>query len=688
MADKPQKEQRKFQVFTWVVAAIFALLILRLFFLQIVNAQIYAEQATSNYTRLITQPARRGDISDKQGRVLVTSQPVFVVSIVRLQQEPPPETLDLLAELLGDPEITATAIAERLASAGPKYRPVEIKRLPWSPATLQVIARLEEHREELPSVEITTEPMRYYPYGGLAGHVLGYVGNISKEELETYQEYEYGINDVVGKSGLEKIYEHYTVNGREIGLRGQRGFRQVVADAYQRPIGEIVNVPPLPGNNLVLTMDLDLQQALEQSMEEVIAGLQENNPGAGGAAGVVLDVRTGAILAMASKPDLNPGDFVDGLDKTEQAYYNDHPLRPYTNRAVQGTYPPGSTFKMITGMAALEEGVLTPSDTITCPGYYWVKPYIACWKVHGSGVNLYRGLGESCNTYFQNAGYLAGIEAIDRVAREFGLGVSTGSRDILGEAAGVLPTPEWKKEYYTAYYNDLFPQELAKLEEKYSARLAAAGPEEKAAIQKQYENDLARLKADQQIRFNFDTQWQIFDTLNTSIGQGVSSYTMLQLANYVATLANGGRRMRPYLVQKIVSPSGETLATFGPEEIQQVQVSARTMAEVRQGMLAVTQPGGTAYSVFRDFPPEIKIAGKTGTAQTGRRDARGNELQHGLFVSFAPFDAPQLAVAVVIEYGESGSGSAARVVKGVYETYFGLRQPEKEISSLSPSVRN
>lgn len=667
-----KENQWRFTFFTVVTIAIFAVLGLRLFFLQVLYAMDYQVKAENNYTRLVPLPARRGDILDAQGQVLATSKPEFVISVVRFSGSPDDAVLNLLAELLDDPELTPQAIKAKVEAEGSGFRPVEIKRLPWSPEALAVISRLEERREDLPGVEIREEPMRYYPNGALAGHLLGFVGKITMDELQAYRDRNYGINDIIGKSGLEKLYEAYQAGNREIGLRGQKGFVHVAVDARNRVLGELLRIPPLPGNNLVLTLDLDLQRALEESMDAVIAQLREKNPLAGAGAAVVLDVRTGAILAMASKPDLNPNDFVDGLSPTELAYYNDERLKPYNNRAVQGTYPPGSTFKMITGMAALDTGAITPDTTITCPGYYWIKPYIKCWDVHGPGINLYRGLALSCNTYFQNAGYLAGIEAIDRVAREFGLGGPTGARDISSEATGLLPSPEWKRQYYSAYHQNNLTRQLQALEEKYEARMAEAAPEERAALEREKQQEEARIRSQYQIQSGFDTRWQTFDTLNTSIGQGANSYTMLQLANYVATLANGGHRMRPYLVQKILSPQGEVLAEFGPEEIHRVQISDRVMSEVRYGMLQVTQPGGTAASLFRDFPPHIKVAGKTGTAQTGLRDAEGKELQHGLFVTFAPFDAPQIAMAIIIEYGESGAGSAAKVARAVYQQYFGL----------------
>lgn len=683
-----RKLDEKLTAFFIAIVIIFGVLIFRLFELQILRGEAFQAKAEANASRLIPIPARRGDILDRYGRVLATSRPVFVVTLNTYGLANEDEVINRLAALLGNPEITPDSIKELVRANPRRYEPVEIVRLPWGePGSMEVVTRIEERREELPGVAITTEPMRYYPYGSLAGHVLGYVGRIDKEELAQFADRKYGINDLIGKTGLERLYESYPVGEEDFGLRGQKGMQRVEVDVQNRPVGDPVPIiAPAPGANLVTTLDLRLQQTLERSLDAVIAEVKKKNPKAGGAAAVVLDVRTGAILAMASRPALNPNDFVDGLSRQERAYYEDDRLRPFMNRAVQGTYAPGSTFKMITGMAALEAGAITPDFTVTCTGRYWQPPYIKCWAVHGR-VNLYRALAVSCNTFFQHAGYLAGVERIVQVAKEFGLGEKTGARDITGESSGLLPTPEWKREVGAAAAKRDYARRQQELEEKYRALLAQAsdaGERERLLRQKEQEERI--LAANFQIEYNFQTTWQPFDTFNISIGQGASSYTVLQLANYVATLANGGQRWQPYLVQRLVTPEGRVVAEFGPRLQHRVNLSPKTLAEVRWGMRQVTQPGGTAGFLFQDFPPEISVAAKTGTAQTGLASDDPRKDFHGVFVGFAPFEKPQIALAVLVEYGESGSGSAGKVARDVFRAYFGLDKETAQSPSRPGSV--
>jgi len=683
-----RKLDEKLTAFFVALVVVFSVLVLRLFDLQILQGSVFQARAEANATRLIPIPARRGDILDRNGEVLATSQPVFVVSFspFGLSEEDVNQVASRLASLLGNPEITPETIKQMIAEQPRRYEPVEIARLPWGePAAMDLVTRLEENSADLPGVSISTEPVRYYPYGPLAGHVLGYVGRITREELEQFADRKYGLNDLIGKIGLERLYESYPVEEQDYGLRGQKGVQRVAVDARNRPVDDPEPViAPAPGTNLVTTLDLKLQQVLEQSLDRFIAAAREKNPKAGGAAAVVLDVRSGAILAMASRPVLNPNDFVDGLSAQERAYYEDPRLRPFLNRAVQGTYPPGSTFKMITGMAALASGAVTPEFSITCGGRYWQAPYIKCWDTHGK-VNLYRAFAVSCNTYFQHAGFLAGVQEIVRVGRECGLGEKTGARDVTAEAGGLLPSPEWKRETWAAGLERDYAQKRKDLERKYQDLLAGAGPEEQKRLLRQKEQDEKLLEAEFRINYNFHTKWQPFDTFNLAIGQGASAFTMLQMANYVATLANGGQRWQPYLVQRLVTADGRTVAEFGPQLVHRVELEPEVLAHVREGMRRVAQPGGTAASLFADFPAHLQVAGKTGTAQTGLATDDPNKDFHGVFVGFAPFDRPEIAVAVIVEYGESGAGSAAKVAREVFRAYFGLDRATGPAGEQAPS---
>ncbi|MHB1420785.1 MAG: penicillin-binding protein 2 [Bacillota bacterium] len=676
--------QRKLTIYFWVVFAVFLIMAGRLFYVQVVNAAEFQAQSEDNMTRRIAIPARRGDILDRRGEVLATSKPAFSVAVIEPDFIKAGNPVNKLAEILGDPEITPEVIKEKLSSQLHRYEPVVIKRLPAGDDAMRVITRLEERRQELPGVVIIEEPVRYYPNGSMAGHLLGYVGSINERELDQYQEYNYAIDDKIGKSGIEKIMEVFDLNGVDIGLKGQKGWQQVEVNAKNARVGEKPLIPPTPGNSVELTIDAKLQQVMEKTMDEVIVDLKKSNPKAGAGAAVAIDVRTGAILAMASKPDFYPSDFVDGLKPDRAAYYSDPKLQPYTNRAIQGTYAPGSTFKPITAMAALDSGAIDTSMTIICNGKYWMPGGAKCWSVHGV-VNLLKAIAVSCNTYFQNAGYLAGIDRIAEVGREFGLGQKTGAFGLLGEQTGTLPSKEWKKQTKSVQVNQTYDRRRTSLEEKYSQALSGATSEkQKEQLLKAKQSESNQLEAQYKIDYNFETNWQNFDTFYTSMGQGYSQYTVLQLANYLATLANGGQRWRPYLIQKVLSQDGKVLETFKPQLAEKVKVKPETMAIVRQGMLAVTQPGGTAGYMFADFPASIQVGAKTGTAQTGLKGDNPDKDYYGVFIAFAPYDNPQIAFAGVMEYAQHGGNSAGKVAKAVLQEYFGLNKSDSQEQQIYP----
>ncbi|HHT63067.1 MAG TPA: penicillin-binding protein 2 [Clostridia bacterium] len=598
---------------------IFIVLGMRLFYLQVVRADTFEDLADKNKFRIVSIPARRGDIYDRDMEVLATSKPVFSVTLTGSEIAEKENVAAKMAEILDDPEITQETILQALMEQHRPYEPVIIKRLPYDEG-IQMVTRIEERREELPGVEIREEPMRYYPLGSLAGHILGTVGLISKEELEEYEEYNYGMNDWVGKTGLEKVFEHYTQDNKEIGLRGKAGADQVEVNAKHQPVSTWSHKDPVPGNSLVLTLDTDLQSVMEKSMTEVLERLQKDQPKAKAGAAVLINVKTGAILAMTSTPFLDPNDFANGLSKDKVAYYWDENLKPTFNRAISGTYPPGSTFKPVTGVAYLSSEKAMPSNTVYCGPSAWVKPRAGCPRAHGA-VNLYKAMAVSCNTYFQEMGYRTGIDRLYQTGKELGLGQLTGI-DLPGEAAGLLPNKEWKESSFKGW----------------------------------------------------ESTWRIYDTFYMSMGQGYNSYTPLQLANCVATIANGGNRMKPYLVDKIISPDNKVLKQFEPTVLNKLSASSQVLDEVKKAMRAVVEPGGTAYSIFRDFPPEVKVAAKTGTAQTGLPGDDKDKDYHGLFVAFAPYEDPEIAFAGIVEYGYHGGSSAGYVAKAVFEEYFGLKR--------------
>lgn len=678
-----KKLQKRLTIYLAIIIAVFVVLIGRIFYLQVINAQEYQTQSEENRIRILSKEARRGDIISADNQVLATSMPVFKIALSHIaDKEQLQFAIDNLVEILDDPEITEEYIREKLSTNTRRFEPVEIVALPWDEEGIEIITKLEERRGELPGVVIEEVPQRYYPFGEMAGHILGYVGQINQRELELFSEYQYGLNDKIGKTGIERIAEIKDIDGNVMGLRGKKGVQQVEVNASNRPIRELVNIPSTPGNNVVLTIDSNLQRVMDEAMDEVIEKVKNENPKAGAGGAVVIDVNTGAILGLSSKPDMNPNDFVDGSFREKQDYYNDSVLNPEFNRVTRAAYPPGSTFKMITFMAALEEGVVNLNDTIVCGGAYWRPPYIRCHGVHGR-VNFHRGLAVSCNTYTQNLAYLTGIDRIIDVAEQFGLGQKSGSPDLIAEEGGILPTPEWKKTVNDILVRRKYERKRDEIERKYqNLRGEASTFEEFQELDRQKDRELSNLEAQFRIDLNFETNWHPFDTYNTSIGQGSNNFTVLQLANYVATIANGGKRYTPYLIDKIVSPNGDIIIDYEPEVAHVVDLSPETIAEVQRAMQAVTEPGGTAYHVFSSFPENIKVAAKTGTAQTGRAGDDRSKDFHGVFVAYAPADNPQIAFAGLIEYGRTGGGSAGIVAKAVFEEYFGLNVPEIEMEEI------
>ncbi len=652
------------RIYTVLMFLVIGVLIARLAWLQLVDTEIYASRADAQRNRLMTITATRGDIITSDGTVLVTDRPSYQLTVeylsMRADGEYNEELIDRLVGIVQDPELTAEKIKEICdANSGFLYKPVVLKKN----LDVATVSRIEANRDMLPGVTVEAVPERTYLYGTLASHVLGYIGEINQSELdeatlkaeESGEELLYKMGDYVGKVGLENYYDEV--------LRGTDGYRQVEVNAAGRPVSDVNVIEPEAGNSLVLTIDADLQQALEEALDNTIASLQSQSRSdkAGAGAGVLLDVKTGAVLAMASRPD----------DNVAQQ-----------NRAIQGRYIPGSTFKPVTAIAALESGVVTDTEYIYNPGKYWIAPYIKTTAPIGD-YNLYNGMAKSDNVYFQELGRRAGIDNIAKYGEMLGLEGPTGI-DLAYESNGEratqgLPTKE-KREMYqkmAAETSDLlFDKKIAALEEEKAAALAAAETEEeKKKLERRYNSSITIAKSDKLINHRWNSEWHAADTFNVAIGQGRQNYTPLQLAVYVSAIANGGKVHEPYVVKEIQNNAGEVIQTTEPVVRQTAEISEDTMVKVRNAMCQVTAPGGGAYSLFSHFPENIKVAAKTGTAQPGGMGYRvgGKEYYDGLFICFAPADDPEIAFACVMEYGYSGSGSAGRVAKTVLEEYFGLR---------------
>jgi penicillin-binding protein 2 len=662
--------EKKLRIYGYVVIFLLALLGARLAVVQLFNNESYQTQAKENRIRLLPIKAPRGEIYAAQGELMAGNEIVYSLSLSYLDSNKQKMVVDNLLPLLQEyyPEVTREFIEEKLEMQKIRlYEPITILHdIPWN-----LVVKLEENRQELPGVSIVVEPLRSYPQGGLAGHVLGYIHSIDQSELQNTAGGEYSINSLIGKSGLEKQYEEL--------LKGKDGARNVEVDARGRPIRDLVTLEPEAGSNLHLTLDLELQQVLQKSMENTLAQLQKRYPKARVGSAVLMNVKTGGILAMCSSPTMYPDDWKGNISSKRAEYYfpqteSYDPMQPgaVTNRCIQATYPPGSTYKMITGMASLDKEATNPSkDYVRCTGNYWIAPYIKCWSVHGN-VNYYSAMAGSCNVYFQEIGRRAGPQEIIRVAEQFGLGAKTGI-DLPYESSGLLPSPEWKKEVSSILTDRRYDQLRQELEDKYDDLMKKAKDQEEIdRLQIEKENESIQLEAQYRIDYNFNTKWQAFDTFNMSIGQGYNDYTVLQLTNYVAAIANGGYLMKPHLVSRITDPEGNIVKDIKPEVLKEIDVKAETIAETKRAMLAVCQAGGTAHFLFYDFPPTVQVAAKTGTAQTGRAGDNPLKELHGVFVAFAPFDDPEIAFAGVVEYGNGGGESAGLVARDVFKHYFGI----------------
>lgn len=650
--------ENKMKILLFIVFAIFVILLSRLAYMQLIQNDKYSTLARENRIRLITITAPRGEVFDRNGIKLVGNQPVYTVlidkvSLSNLGTQDMEGVIGRLAAILG---ISPAEVQEKINLQTSLYEPVKIA----TGVPAEVVTRIEEQRLELPGVSIDIEPLREYPNGNLLAHVLGYVRQINEEQYNANKDKGYRQNDSYGQSGLENTYEEY--------LRGQDGGRQVEVDSMARPVRDLGVKDPVPGNNLVLTIDCGVQKAAEAALDRVIKEAQkQGHREAQAGAAVALDVRSGAVLAMASYPAYDPVKLSGVLSQEDYNQIFNSPWKPMLNRAIM-SYAPGSTFKMIVAMAGLESGKVTLQDAIFDPGYFFWGRAFNDWTPRGHGrVDLIRAIKVSCDTFFYQLGFKIGIDEITRMAREFGLGEKTGI-ELPGEDSGVVPSPASKIEQRLNYLSASSVKKVREIQDRYSELLAKTSDEG--------ERKTLMSKRSQELRaIEWELDWHDYDTIITAIGQGDNRYTPLAMANYVATIANGGTRFKPYIIQEVISPDGKLVKENSPEVVWQARVSPGNLAAVRQGMLEVTQPpDGTAYGYFAGFPP---VAAKTGSAEV-----YGHTSTHGLFVAYAPYDNPEIAVAVVVEFGGHGGTVAAPVAEDMLAAYFGLPIPgQKNIYS-------
>ena len=581
-----------------VVIVLMSILVLRLWYLQILKGDEYARRSENNRVRLQWISAPRGNLLDRKGRLLVGSRPYFNVVLIREDAPEPGRVLQRLARIL---KVDVNVLLDRIreSSGLPPHVPIRLREdIDW-----RTLVYIEQHQYDLPGIRIEVQPSRTYPYHNLASHLIGYLGRINENEIARLKDEHYQPNDQIGKLGLEKIYEQI--------LRGEKGKRYVEVNAQGFEQREINVQEPLPGDDLKLTIDLDLQQVAEHALE-----------GKAGAA-VVMEVNTGRVLVFASSPPLELEEFVGGISLAAWRRMQDNPLHPFINKVIQGQYPPGSTYKIVTALAGLGEGIITPETLVYCNGSMMLygRRY-HCWKRSGHGpVVLKKALAQSCDIYFYQTGLKVGVDTLAAYANSMGLGRKTGIR-LEHEKAGLAPTKEWKQR--------------------------------------------RRKEA-----------WQEGETLSVAIGQGFNLATPLQICEMTATLANGGTRYRPLVVGERLGPDGQVVESYAPEVMGHAKGTKAQLALIREGLIeAVNGKHGTGAVARLD---DVLVAGKTGTAQVVRlkqyRHLREEDIpykyrDHAWFTCFAPADNPEIAITVLVEHGRHGGSGAGPVARAILDAYF------------------
>jgi penicillin-binding protein 2 len=578
--------QTRLGILQSVALGLLALLGIQFWNLQVVRGRYFKLLADNNRSRSVALAAPRGPLLDRGGRVLVENRPSFNVLLF-------PEHADDLdaevARLARTLEMGEAQIRERVARRA-LFRPVVVK----TDVTLADVAALEARRLELPAVSVEVVPLRSYPLAAAAAHALGRVGEISERQLQL-PEYE-GLNPgaLVGQAGLESQYNR--------SLMGKDGYRRVIVNSRGLEVNEAQRRPPVDGPALTLTLDSRLQAA----MDRAFAGRAGS--------GVALDPETGEILAMTSTPAYDPNEFTTGIEPAVWARLTSNPGTPLMNRVIQGTYAPGSTFKIVMATAGLEERVITPETTFYCPGYLAVyNTVFRCAKASGHGMmDVHHAIAQSCNVFFYNVGIRLEISRIAAYAKRLGLGAVTGI-DLPHEVSGLIPSPEWKMRV-------------------------------------------------------LKTPWYGGETVSVAIGQGQVSATPLQMARVAAAIANGGKLVRPHLVKSV---AGQPPEIDTPRDLG---FKPETLAIVKSGMKAVVAEG----TGWRARLPGVEVAGKTGSAQVVAKSRLEKTptanaiIPHGWFVAFAPADHPRIALAVLVEHAGSGGEGAAPVAHDILAAFFGL----------------
>jgi penicillin-binding protein 2 len=599
-ADTEWYKQRITGVIMCVLAA-FVVLFIRLIYLQVIMGDEFRRLSLNNSIRLQSIHSPRGRLYDRNGNLLVDNRPSFDVRITLKDAEPLNQTLEKLSQYLNTSADMLMSKINQTEDVS-AYKPLVLKQ----DVGRDALAAIEVKKYDLPGISVNVNLRRHYINEHSAAHLIGYLSEISPDELKSGAYPDSRSGDLIGKFGAEKVYENY--------LRGKRGGRQVEVNANGLVVRILKTVEAEPGYNVYLTIDQALQRRAEALLEGVVG------------AAVAIEPGSGRILALASSPAFDQNSFVGGITHQQWASLISNPFRPMSNRAIQGEYPPGSTYKIITALAGLQEGVIDEKTTFFCPGYYrFGNRVYRCWKKAGHGsVAIIKAVEESCDVFFYQVGQRLGVDRLAWYAKAFGLGSPTGIL-LDQEARGLIPTAAWKKR-------------------------------------------------------RTGVPWQGGETLSIAIGQGFNLATPIQMAVIAAAIANGGKRYRPMILDSIQLVDGQNVQKSEPKVTGKLPVSRSNLDLVKLGLWKVVSgEHGTARGSRLE---DIDFSGKTGTSQVISRkeddtlseaDTPAHLKPHAWFVAYAPSVNSRIAVAVVVEHGEHGSGAAAPIAREMIKTY--LRKP-------------
>ena len=642
VTEQEEKPRGNFRLFRVGAVAAFLLLILQLANLQIAQSEKFRQAAFENRYRIVQIDALRGIVYDRNGKILIRNIPSFNVSVVpadlpddqedRIFAELSPllnVPIDTYIENTSTDPVGALPIDLDRAVTPPKRKPglseliAKAERDPFSLALLktnvprEVAFYLEENHLDFPGIHVGLEPVREYVEGPLFSHILGYVGRIPRESLDQYQGY--APTDQVGLTGLEYTYEQY--------LRGKKGERHIAVDVAGREVRKIDETLPVPGNNLILTIDADFQKTVQTILQKAMRGARAKQGVA-----IALDPRNGDILALVSIPSYDNNLFATGISIDDYTNLAQDPLHPLVNQAITGQYPPGSTFKLIPASAALQERVIDVNTRIETPGVIWVpnkyypddlalaQPFYDWYKPGFGALTIRDGIAMSSDVFFykvaggESPSFDTGLgeDRLAQYSKMFGVGELTGI-DLTGEAKGLVPEPTWKRK-------------------------------------------------------TIGDIWTVGDTYNMAIGQGYVLATPLQVANYAAVVANGGTLYKPQLVHKVVDSEGRIVRQIEPQTIRKISIDDANLALVREGMRNAVLHGTAIKANLAD----VTVAAKTGTAEFYGPKINGHLPTHAWFTAFAPYENPQIVVTVFVFGGGEGSEVAGPAVADILRAYFQL----------------